>query len=49
MTGAIDLHTHVVPFNIIAAMLREPSRFGAKGGAVNGVKVSTARFLLGES
>lgn len=39
MNGAIDLHSHVVPPNIIAAMLREPSRFGVRGSAVNGVKV----------
>jgi aminocarboxymuconate-semialdehyde decarboxylase len=36
---SIDLHTHVVPPNIIAAMMREPARFGVKGSAGNGVKV----------
>jgi aminocarboxymuconate-semialdehyde decarboxylase len=37
--ASIDLHTHVVPPNIIAAMLREPERFGATGKSGNGVKV----------
>ena len=33
-----DLHTHVVPRNVIDAMLKEPERFDAKGQAGNGVK-----------
>ena len=36
---SIDLHTHVVPPNILAAIMREPDRFGVKGSAGNGVKV----------
>ena len=36
---SIDLHTHVVPPELIAAMMREPERFGARGSAGNGVKV----------
>jgi aminocarboxymuconate-semialdehyde decarboxylase len=38
-TKNIDLHTHVVPPNLIEAMMRAPERFGAKGSAGNGVKV----------
>lgn len=34
----IDLHTHVVPRNVIDAMLKTPDRFGAKGHSGNGVK-----------
>jgi aminocarboxymuconate-semialdehyde decarboxylase len=37
--ATIDLHTHVVPANILAAIMREPDRFGVKGSAGNGVKV----------
>jgi aminocarboxymuconate-semialdehyde decarboxylase len=40
--SAFDLHSHVVPPTIIAALLREPERFGIGGAAFNGVKV-TAR------
>ena len=36
---SIDLHTHVVPPNILAAIMREPDRFGVNGSAGNGVKV----------
>ena len=36
---SIDLHSHVVPPNILAAMGRDPDRFGAKGKSGNGVKV----------
>jgi len=36
---SIDLHTHVVPPGVIAAMMRDPARFGARGSAGNGVKV----------
>ncbi len=36
---SIDLHSHVVPPNILAAMRADPDRFGAKGKSGNGVKV----------
>jgi hypothetical protein len=34
--SAFDLHSHVVPPTIIAALLREPERFGIGGAAFNG-------------
>jgi aminocarboxymuconate-semialdehyde decarboxylase len=37
--ASIDLHTHVVPPNLLAAMMREPASFGVQGSAGNGVKV----------
>lgn len=35
----IDLHTHVIPPNVIDALLREPERFGIKGQTIEGIKV----------
>lgn len=35
----IDLHTHVVPPELIAALQNEPEKFDAKGKSGNGVKV----------
>src|SRR5262245_18197352 len=35
----IDLHTHVLPLELISAILRDPSLFGATGRAGNGIKV----------
>jgi hypothetical protein len=35
----IDLHTHVVPPELIAALQHEPEKFDAKGKSGNGVKV----------
>jgi len=37
---SIDLHSHVVPPTVIAAIRQEPERFGARGPAFNGVKVA---------
>jgi aminocarboxymuconate-semialdehyde decarboxylase len=37
--SAIDLHTHVVPPTIVAALLHDPQRFGIGGPKFNGVKV----------
>ena len=36
----IDLHSHVVPPNLIAAMRRDPARFGATSAGANGIKVA---------
>jgi aminocarboxymuconate-semialdehyde decarboxylase len=35
----IDLHTHVIPPNVIDALLQSPARFGVKGATEHGIRV----------
>ena len=37
--SVIDLHTHVIPPNVIDALLRAPERFGVKGETEHGIRV----------
>jgi aminocarboxymuconate-semialdehyde decarboxylase len=36
---AYDLHTHVIPPNVIDALLKSPERFGVKGATEHGIRV----------
>jgi aminocarboxymuconate-semialdehyde decarboxylase len=37
--SVIDLHTHVIPPNVIDALLKSPERFGVKGATDHGIRV----------
>ena len=37
--SVIDLHTHVIPPNVIEALLHSPERFGVKGATEHGIRV----------
>src|SRR5262245_7190819 len=37
--SSIDLHTHVIPPTLIAALVREPERFDVKGKPTENIKV----------